>query len=340
VTVDAARRYSGPGPYEVGVLELTMGDRPVTVWYPAQAGSSAGKAKATFDMRTLLPAAERSKVTSPDGAVFAMDAYEGLPTPNDDGPFPLVLFSHGISGYRTQSSFLTTHLASWGFVVAAPEHLSRDLTAVLSGTVGQGQDDVADLRQSLAVVTDPARDPVLARVIDARRVAVVGHSLGGSAAIKLAADPSIATYVALASGPTGLTPPPKPALYVAGSADVIAPAERVAQGFPAVPAPKRLVVIGGATHLSFMDYCPIGRDRGGMLAIAKADGVSVPDLVTKLVADGCDAKFLRAEDAWPLIDELVTAHLRWALGADPAPVGLGDELAAAWAPIPVTVTTG
>ena len=40
------------------------------------------------------------------------------------GRFPLVVFSHGYGGLRTQSSFLTAHLASWGFVVAAPDHLT------------------------------------------------------------------------------------------------------------------------------------------------------------------------------------------------------------------------
>ena len=42
--------------------------------------------------------------------------------PADLSPCPLVVFSHGNSGLRRQSTFLTTHLASWGFVVAAPDH--------------------------------------------------------------------------------------------------------------------------------------------------------------------------------------------------------------------------
>ena len=52
-------------------------------------------------------------------------------SPSRAGRFPLVVFSHGYAGFRDQSTFLTSWLASWGFVVAAPDHHSRDLTAVL-----------------------------------------------------------------------------------------------------------------------------------------------------------------------------------------------------------------
>ena len=42
-----------------------------------------------------------------------------------------------IAGFPEQSSTLVTHLASWGFVVAAPEHVERSLSGLL-GTAGQG----------------------------------------------------------------------------------------------------------------------------------------------------------------------------------------------------------
>ena len=38
------------------------------------------------------------------------------------GPWPLALFSHGHQGYAENSSFLMAHLASHGWVVAAPDH--------------------------------------------------------------------------------------------------------------------------------------------------------------------------------------------------------------------------
>ena len=39
-----------------------------------------------------------------------------------DGPYPLVVFSHGAYGVRFQSVFFTAYLASHGYVVVAPDH--------------------------------------------------------------------------------------------------------------------------------------------------------------------------------------------------------------------------
>ena len=165
---------------------------------------------------------------------------------------------------------------------------------------------------------------------------VIGHAAGALAAFKLVSDASISTFVALAAAPDA-TPPTKPGLFVAGSADVVVPIGTIESGVAGLPAPKRLVVIGNATHLSFLDVCALGGDQGGVLQIAKAAGVTIPDSLLSLYTDGCDAKYLKAEDAWPVIDQVVTAQLRSAFGIDKQPVGLGPELSAAWAPIDVKV---
>ena len=63
---------------------------------------------------------------------FVTDAYRGVPV-STDGPFPVVLFSHGASSFRLQSTALTTHLASWGFVVVSPDYFERGLQSLLGG---------------------------------------------------------------------------------------------------------------------------------------------------------------------------------------------------------------
>jgi predicted dienelactone hydrolase len=312
-----------------------MNDRPLIVWYPAEAGSLSGKTQGRYDMRAFLPPEDQSKIAATDATVFVMDAYKDVPAPNDDGPFPLVLFSHGLGGFATQSSFLTTHLASWGFVVVAPEHESRDLTAVLSDKVGEGQDDTADLKEAVGFVTDPANF-TLASIVDSQRVAVIGHAEGGLAALKFSSDATVKTFVAFAAGPDS-TPPTKPGLFVAGGADAIVPVATIESAVAGLPSPRRLVVIGNATHLAFLDVCTLGRDQGGVLQIAKAAGVTVPDSLLSLYADGCATKYLKPEDAWPLIDHVVTAQLRSGFRLDAEAVGLGPELSAAWSPIDVKV---
>jgi dienelactone hydrolase len=326
--------FTQPGPYPVGTLELEAPNGPITVWYPAEPGSEAGHDKATYDLRTYLPPADQGKVPDDAAAPYAMDAYADLPAARPEGqPFPLVLFSHGFCGYRQQSSFLTTTIASWGFVVAAPEHTARDLTSCLKGTIGQGSStDVEDLKAAIPIMEaeNLEEEGPLATVVDTTRVAVVGHSAGGSAAIQMSADPHVTTYVALAAG-GGNPPAAKPGLYVAGDADVIAPAASIEQWWTSsVPSPKQLAVLGGVTHLGFMDLCTIAADQGGIFQVAKASGVAIPDVIAHLTADGCAPTHTAATTAWPAVRHLTIAQLRAAFGIDPAPVALDGSLANAY----------
>ena len=162
--------FTEPGPYPVGTLEIDAPNGPITVWYPGEPGSEAGGQPATYDMRTYLPAGGAGQGGRGRHVVFTTDAYPDLPAAEPEGqPFPLVLFSHGFCGFRQQSSFLTTAIASWGFVVAAPEHAARDLTACLSGTIGQGAStDVEDLRAAIPVLeAENLRDDgPLATIVD------------------------------------------------------------------------------------------------------------------------------------------------------------------------------
>src|SRR5215467_114462 len=52
--------------------------------------------------------------------VFPVDVW--YPEAAGDDPLPLVLFSHHSGGSRRASTFLTTHLASHSYVVAAMDH--------------------------------------------------------------------------------------------------------------------------------------------------------------------------------------------------------------------------
>jgi predicted dienelactone hydrolase len=172
-------------------------------------------------------------------------------------------------------------------------------------------------------------DGPLATRVDTSRVAVVGHSAGGAAALQLSADPTIATFVALAAG--NGDPPAKPGLFVAGDADAVAPAASIEQWWRStVPSPRQLAVLSGVTHLGFMDACTIATDRGGVLQVATDAGVAVPEVISRLYADGCDPKYTPAPTAWPAIQHLTIAQLRAALGIDPAPVGLDASLADAF----------
>jgi predicted dienelactone hydrolase len=356
----AAERYAQPGPFPVGVVELTGGEVPITVFYPAL-HDEAGKLKATYDLRDWLPPAEAAKVAQ--AHPFTMEAYAGVaPADPDGGPYPLVVFSHGLAGYRLQSTFLTTHLASWGFVVAAVEHPSRDLTAAFSDlgalTSSLGAAESPDVAQVIGAIdqvqaaASADTGPLAGLAVETTKVGAVGHSAGGFAAYGAAAtDPRIVTYVALASpagGSFGSTPttvapvppPDKPSMLIAGSADAIAPVARVQAAYDALPSPKTLAVIDGVTHLGFMDICTVTPPgQPNVLQVAKDAGVAVPDLILRLFADGCDPKYTAPERAWPAINALTTAQLRGALGLDDPPVVFTqDELDAAFPGLHITLS--
>ncbi|MEQ1738187.1 MAG: hypothetical protein ABL886_17515, partial [Rhodoglobus sp.] len=94
------------GPWQVGVMTIEVVDparptRPLTVevWYPAR---PADGAELDQQLGIQLSAVRR-----------AAPEHRGA-------PFPLIGFSHGNSGIRFQSVYLTEHLASHGYVVVAP----------------------------------------------------------------------------------------------------------------------------------------------------------------------------------------------------------------------------
>ncbi len=354
--------YSELGPFPVGVAELTDGPVPITVFYPGLDGAEEGKPEATYDLRTWLPPDDAAKVGQP--TTVEMHAYAGLtPADPDGGPYPLVLFSPGLAGYRLQSTFLTTHLASWGFVVATVEHPYRNLTAAFgdlgSLVTGFGSTDAPDVAQLVAAIDQVeaaaslSTGPLSGLTVETTDVGAVGHSAGGFAVYGAAAvDPRIVTYVALAS-PTGgsfsdatpttapaVSPPDKPSLLIAGSADVIAPLPRVEAAYEALPTPKALAVIDGVTHLGFMDICMITPPGDpNVLQVAKDAGVAVPDLIVRLFADGCDPKYTTASTAWAAINALTTAQLRGALGLDDPPVEIDQaDLDAAFPDLRITLS--
>src|SRR5262245_8845550 len=171
------------GPLPVGVstaraIDRRRGERRLSIelWYPAaDRYRGLDRADPTRDAWTVA------------GTRLVQDAV-GDAAPRGE-PLPLVLFSHGSWAHRRQSTFLCTHLASHGYVVAAPDH-TGNTTADLAEVAGRAAagdplsaDDVsrwiADRPADLRFVLDGLLDGDLAALIDGTRAAAVGHSFGG-----------------------------------------------------------------------------------------------------------------------------------------------------------------
>jgi len=322
--------FSRNGPYRPGVMfETTPEGDTVVIYYPVDPATAVGQPKYTINLLRWFTGSPTAPI--PAGlpstlpTTLATDAYLNLAI-SHRGPFPVVMFSHGYGGYPEQSSFLTDHLATWGFVVVAPDSRSRDLKAVVNGTTGQGQNDIADLRQALTLVTtmDHSTGTLLSGKLDLTRIASLGHSAGGGAAITLADDANIRTYIGLA--PAAGTPPPtsKPGLIMQGTSDKVVDPTGTLALYGKLKGPKRLVLIDGAGHNVFDDGCTIGAAQGGLVAFIKT--LKLPAQFQSIATDGCSPPDISPPMAWPLINQVVTAQLRYGLGIDPTPVGLDSGL--------------
>ncbi|CAL9672739.1 hypothetical protein SUDANB105_07633 [Streptomyces sp. enrichment culture] len=190
----------------------------VQLWYPAQKNpASAQRAqylgRTEHEARTVSDALARY-VGLPgflvDGVSRAhTHSVFNAPVAGESGRFPLVLFSPGLGGVRTQNTAWAEELASHGYVVAALDHPYDSAAVVLA--------DGRTISTEIASTGDPDKDEKLgvgwARVraadlsfvltqlgrldrgeiagpltgrLDTGRVAVTGHSIGGGAALQAA----------------------------------------------------------------------------------------------------------------------------------------------------------
>ncbi len=180
------------------------------------------------------------------------------------GPFPLLVFSHGIDSNGADYEPLLRQWAAAGYVVAAP-------TFPLSNHDAPGGDTVADYRHQsgdvsyvITAMLRQAHDRAsrFRGLINPGRIAAVGHSLGASTTLGVAVnsccvDPRIRAAVSLegielpfGTGTyfEGRTPP---LLLFHGDADKTVPYAASQRLFADAPAPKFFVTLHGAPHTAF-----------------------------------------------------------------------------------------
>jgi predicted dienelactone hydrolase len=140
------------------------------------------------------------------------------------GPFPVIVFSHGLGGSREGYEYLGRHWASWGHVAVHVEHLGSNAAAgaALLGAASDPRNAVArprDVRFILDRLETLSRGgSPLSRRLDLSRVGMAGHSFGSWTTMTLAgqrvfpedaslADPRIKAAVAMSTAvPSGMKP--------------------------------------------------------------------------------------------------------------------------------------
>ncbi len=220
--VDSARRAGPPG---------ATGPRTILVqlWYPRRPGSATRQAPYVLEPG-LLDAIVASGYYGVDSTALRawseVRTHAALDAPVAAGPHPLVTLSHGLGLARANYTAIAKELASHGYVVAATDHPYGGFEMLPENRlVGAGDDstDWNDLRAHSRAMDDWARDlgvvldrlasrggaalpgaaGAAARTIDWARVAAIGHSSGGLAAIQAACvDRRIHAAIDMDGGPT------------------------------------------------------------------------------------------------------------------------------------------
>lgn len=182
-SLHAKPQYSVPGPFATGMRDLSIGSETaldITVWYPAANGEVGGKS---------IEYPYEVKMDDPIGtlavASYSGKAVQAAPYGLDAGPYPLVILSPGFSIGSSAYAWLGEHLASYGFVVIAPEHHER-----LDPANELWRAAVLRPRDILAVFDyvdeQAALQGKFARLVDGDLAAVIGHSYGGYTALAAA----------------------------------------------------------------------------------------------------------------------------------------------------------
>jgi len=319
VTTEAEDRggeaaYADDGPYAVGLTTVQLADRTVEVLYPAAAAEG----------------------TPAEGLRLEGDrqVFQDAPA-SDEGPFPVLLYSHGFASSPLVSANLEAGIASWGFVVAAPDHIERNTAALGRGDPRYDPArDVQTMQEALdGVVAAGEADGPLSNAVDGERAGSAGHSAGGGAALNALRLPAVSATVTWAGvDPTDEPLPEEPVLVLGAEADMAISGDNQRAVYEGLPGPKRLVLLqGGSGHATFLDLCP-GARRAMIASGQPREEVSG---IIALAFDGCDADDLDPVLAWEVIQHFTVAHLRDALGVDDVPVGLGDGVLDEFPDVPV-----
>ena len=177
--------------------------------------------------------------------------------PNGDGPFPLIVFSHGSAGNPDKFTKLFSVWANAGFAVAAPAFpLTNDRAAAFGANLGDVVNQAPDISFVIDKVLALDRQPGgrLFRAINDRRIGAGGLSLGGFDTYLLVygaccRDRRI-TAVAVLDGarPNAPLDGHVPLLIAHSDTDPVIPYASALAAFKAAPAPAWFVTLHGASH--------------------------------------------------------------------------------------------
>lgn len=210
-----------PGPYSVGHTSFILTDAtrltedyilgypieiprpiPVHLFYPADLGSSP--TPAIYPLDQIHFAFPPFLSSSLEWEAQGIDPAYQEPPASGEGPFPLILFSPGWGGPAWSGMYIGTRLASHGFVVALIYHYGDGVMPYepldnLAVAAMNRPIDVSFILTRLLERNETAGD-LIYQIINPEKIAVSGWSLGGYAAMALAAGDDLVCDKAIELG--------------------------------------------------------------------------------------------------------------------------------------------
>jgi len=168
--VDASRPTKANGSYP-GAPTRTL---PSLVWYPAEA-SAAG---ADVEDIPCLGGIATSHRGDPSRCTVEQDAAFD----SSGAPYPLIVFSHGFGNGASATTYFSRAIASYGYIVVAPDFPLSSRNTPGGPTVADLPDQAGDVAFLASVFLGEVDgvDAPFPGAVDGARLGAAGRSLGGS----------------------------------------------------------------------------------------------------------------------------------------------------------------
>src|SRR5476651_1917301 len=188
----SAPELASYGKYAIGVRTLQATDKNRPDILNTKEGGPTARYDRTLTLEVWYPAALTAgqkpggdyRAITRDPAITVTlhgQAVRDAAPLTSEGPFPLVIISHGYPGNRYLMSHLAENLASKGFVTVSIDHKDStyDDQQAFGSTLYNRAFDQLFVLNELDRLSKPSSGSFLSGRLDASRTAIVGYSMGG-----------------------------------------------------------------------------------------------------------------------------------------------------------------
>ncbi|MCI4247853.1 carboxylic ester hydrolase [Bacillus sp. CCB-MMP212] len=183
----------------------------VQIWYPAAEKSKGDPEPYIRNINELSKGLEKT-LSIPAFAFSHMElvkshSFMDLQLSDSENHYPILLFSHGFSGFRNQNTFQVEELASQGYIVLSIDHTFDAAATVFPGgrtayvqpinLTDEGdshiklwEEDVSFVLNQIEKLNENDETGFFTGRLDTSRIGMFGHSYGGATAAQILAKDS------------------------------------------------------------------------------------------------------------------------------------------------------